>query len=151
MSDGTSHNHLVPPEKAGEYYIVAPVEIPTPEQMTVKLVPLHLMTRLEVARSDGQFWGAVFWAVVGALFGIVCNWATSDPINITTCSLVVMAILVVVGSLTFFGGVRKYHSRAQSIKAEVTQAGVNLRDRELESLRRRSETEMVTILSGKNS
>jgi len=122
MSDGTSHNHPVPSEKASEYYITAPVEIPTREQMTVKLVPLHLMTRLEEARSDGKFWGAVFWAVVGAFFGIVCNWVTSDPINITTCSLVVMAILVVVGSLTFFGGVRKYHSRAQSIKAEVTQA-----------------------------
>ena len=140
MSNSTFNNHGIPSEKASEYYITAPVEIPTREQMTVKLVPMHLMTRLEEARSDEQFWGAVFWAVVGAILGVVCNWVTSDPIDITRPSLVVMAVFVAIGFLTFFGGVRKYQSRAQNIKSEVTQAGVNLPDREFETLRKQAES-----------
>jgi len=138
MGNNTSHNRSSLSEKDSEYYFTAPVEMPSREQMRVKLVPLHLVNRLEEARSDERFWGAVFWTVLGAILGIICNWVTSDPIIISRASLVVMAILIVVGVLSCWGGVSKYKARAESIKLEVTQAGVNLPDSEFETLRRQN-------------
>lgn len=149
MSEDTFHNQPAPSKKASEYYFTAPVEIPTREQMKVKLVPVHLVNRLEEARSDEHFWGAVFWAVMGAILGIICNWATSDPIKITRPSLVVMALFAAIGLLTFVGGVRKYQDRAKGIQLEVIQAGVTLPDREFATLRKQAESAVLTILSGK--
>jgi hypothetical protein len=102
--------------------VTAPVELPTQEQMKVKLVPLHLLTRFEESRSDEQYWGSVFWALFGTIAGAVIAWVTADPINITIPSIIVVGIVTVIAVIIFMS-YRKYKSRADDLRKEIASMG----------------------------
>lgn len=64
----------------------APILIPSQDQLAVDLVPANLVYQLEEYRSDQMRWEAVMWAFIGAILGIIVNWITNDPIQITRIS-----------------------------------------------------------------
>lgn len=103
--------------------VYAPIEMPTPEQMKVKLVPSHLLNRMEETRSDETHWHSVAWAFVGAILGVIVNWATSSQIEITRPAIVVIATFAVVSILSFIAA-KRYSDRAKDIRTEMLNAGV---------------------------
>lgn len=102
--------------------ITAPVEIPAPNQMKVKLVPSHLLKHMEETRADENQWYSVAWAFVGAILGVIVNWVTSNQIEITRPALVVMATFAIVSFLAFKTA-RRYANRAEIIRNEMMNSG----------------------------
>jgi hypothetical protein len=80
--DGLLSNYMaraldaVPPPL--EDRLNARVVMPTPEQLAVRLVPLHTLELLREAESDHNRVAAVMWASVGSLIGLVTNAAFAD-------------------------------------------------------------------------
>jgi hypothetical protein len=122
MSNKYLPNEVAPTGDTDAFTVTAPVELPTQEQMKVKLVPLHLLTRFEEARSDEQYWGSVFWTLIGIILGAVIAWLASDPIRITIPSLVIVLIIVALAVITC-QAFRKYKSRADYIRTEIAAMG----------------------------
>jgi hypothetical protein len=103
--------------------INAPVEVPTPEQMKVKLVPSHLLIWLEETRSDENRWSSVGWAFIGAILGIVINWITADQIQITRPAAVVIIAFGIIAALAFFAS-HQYGRRAGAVRADIMSTGL---------------------------
>lgn len=103
--------------------ITAPVEIPTAEQMTVKLVPAHLLSRLEEARADESRWTSVGWAFIGSSLGVVTNWVTSEQTIVTRASLAVIVTFVIVSALAFVAA-RQFSRRASNVREEMLSGGM---------------------------
>lgn len=122
MSDLYLPNESAPTGDTGAFTVTAPVELPTQEQIKVKLVPLYLLTRFEEVRSDEQYWGSVFWTLLGTILGAVITWLASDPIRITIPSLVIVLIIAVLAVITFLA-FKKNKSRADNIRNEIASIG----------------------------
>jgi hypothetical protein len=91
----------------------AQVELPTRESLKVKLVDSNLVYRFEEYRSEGSFFSAVFWALLGADIGIVTDLYTAiqppfDPLQVK--------FLVALGIFTLvFGGISlRYSCKAKN-------------------------------------
>jgi len=121
--------NLVPTGDTDAFIITAPVELPTQEQMKVKLVPSHLLSRFDDARSDEQYWGSVFWTFIGAIMGAIITWATTDPITITVPSLIIVGLMGLFGFLSY-RAFSKYRARARRFKDEIEARGEILSDLE---------------------
>lgn len=126
MSDDKSLNQPEPSGEPSDYYVSAPVEIPTPEQMTVKLVPFHQVTKWDEARSDGQIWFSVLFALIGAILGILGEWFTSPQLEITRPSIVLTVVLIALGVPIFLMACCRYKRRADRIKKDMEETGVIL-------------------------
>ena len=70
----------------------APVVLPSIEEMTVNLVPAHLLERLEEYQQEKGVALLLLGTFLGGILGIVGNWATN--LSITQFSLVLMSVFV---------------------------------------------------------
>jgi len=69
----------------------APVVLPSPEDITVYMVPLSDVQKYQDSISDAS-WASFFLALfIGGIMGILVNWVTSLSIN--KLSLIFLAIL----------------------------------------------------------
>jgi hypothetical protein len=103
--------------------VTAPVELPTPDQMKVKLVPSHLLSQLEETRADESYWSSVGWAFLGAALGVIVNWITSNQFTITRPSLIVILVFIICSALAFVA-TRRYSGRSKAIRTAMIAAGV---------------------------
>jgi len=103
---------------ANQINITAPIYIPTIDSLAINLVPADLVYRLEEYRSDASRWEATFWTLIGAIIGVIVNWVTNDPINISRTSIVVIAFLLVMAVLIGIAA-RDYRKRADIIKSQM--------------------------------
>jgi hypothetical protein len=65
----------------------APIIFPTPEDLTVKLVPSHLLDQLEEYRTDETTVFLLIGVFFGAILGILVNWATNPQYHFTLISI----------------------------------------------------------------
>jgi hypothetical protein len=56
----------------------APVKIPEPEELTVRLVNASQLQRLDELRSDGALLQTILFTMIGAVLGFVTNVFTSN-------------------------------------------------------------------------
>jgi uncharacterized ubiquitin-like protein YukD len=103
--------------------LTAPVELPTADQMKVKLVPSHLLSQLEETRSDENYWSSVGWAFLGAVLGVIVNWATAEQMAFTRSSLIIIIVLFISGALAFAAS-RRHANRARVIRSEMVKVGI---------------------------
>lgn len=98
--------------------LTAPVSLPSQEAMTVRLGPLNLIERLEEYQSDENLAHAVIGLFVGAILGIIANWATNTPFQISSFSIVLIVLLVV---LAISGGcyLKRIRRRKESVKRKL--------------------------------
>lgn len=96
----------------------APVYVPTRGSLAIGLVPSDLVYKLEESRSDEMRWSSIMWTLVGAVLGIVVNWATSDPIIISRASLIVFVILALMAVFIWIA-TRDYKKRADDAKGRI--------------------------------
>lgn len=126
-----------------EIKISAPVRIPS---LTIDLVPADLVYRLEEYRSDQIRWEAVFWTFVGATFGVIVNWVTTDPITITKSSIILVVILGVMIIITGLSA-REYKKRADMLKASAFSA--NKPETKESSVPEKITVGIIDLLNGK--
>jgi len=88
----------------------AQVIMPSEEQLTVRLVKLDDVLRLQETASDENLVAGAFMALVGALLGIFINLVTSDITSISKATWVAIAanvfFLIALGSFW-----RRLHNR----------------------------------------
>src|SRR5690242_1878004 len=65
-------------ELAEAYKPTAPVKLPDTESLTVQLVNVTLLQRLDDARADVSLMQNILWCTVGGLFGQITTLVTSD-------------------------------------------------------------------------
>jgi len=102
------------PEEA----LTAPVTLPSQEAMTVRLGPINLIERLEEYQSDENLACTLIGLFVGAILGIVANWATNTPLQISSLSIVLIVLLLVLG----IGGViylKRIYRRKESVRSKL--------------------------------
>lgn len=75
--------------------LTAPVIMPTPEDMQIRLVPTHWLHRLEEYRADEGIALTAAGLFVGAILGILVNWATNEQFVVTRFSQVLMGLFAV--------------------------------------------------------
>ena len=124
MSDDKSLNQPEPSREPSDYYLTAPVEIPTPEQMKVKLVPSHLLTRLEETRSDETRWITIASTFGGALLGFIIDFAISgQKLSGISPAAIVVIIAFVIGLILAAIETWRHWSRAKLVRKEMMQIG----------------------------
>jgi hypothetical protein len=96
--------------------ISAPVHIP--DDLSIQLVPVDLVDKLEEYRSDQIKWETVFWAFIGAILGIIINWVTSSDLVITEVSVVTLALLALMAVITGRAA-KDYTKRVDMAKAKM--------------------------------
>lgn len=96
----------------------APVYVPTRDSLAIGLVPSDLVYKLEESRSDEMRWSSIMWTLVGAVLGIIVNWATYDPMVISRASLIVFAILALMAVFIWIA-TRDYKKRADDAKGRI--------------------------------
>lgn len=72
--------------------LTAPIVMPTPEDMQIRLVPTHWLERLEEYRADEANAKAIALLFCGAILGILINWATSEQFIVTRFSVVLILL-----------------------------------------------------------
>jgi hypothetical protein len=87
-------------EIAGNREPYAPVKFPTPNDMTVRLVDITQLQRLDELREDASLMQTIFWTIIGALVGVLTNIFTSNQ-NVDTKSWIL--ILLLAGVAAIFG------------------------------------------------
>jgi hypothetical protein len=87
-------------ELAGNREPYAPVKLPSPNDMTVRLVDITQLQRLDELREDAALMQTIFWTTIGALVGVLTNIFTSNQ-NIDTKSWIL--ILLLAGGASIFG------------------------------------------------
>jgi transcriptional regulator with XRE-family HTH domain len=96
--------------------LMAPVSIPSSEDLTVRLVPSTLLERLEEYRAEENKWSSWLGVFVGAILGVFINLATGG--TMTNQAWVVLAILTVVAVLVGRSA-WAYRRRANTLRTEL--------------------------------
>lgn len=122
MNDDQSLAQVEPSQRPSDYY--APVELPTPEQMKVRLVPSHLLTRLEETRSDENRWSNIAALFIGAALGFISDFAISGQ-KCSDLSLAAKVVLIVFVIGIAFAAMeyRRYRNRAEFAWKEMMEIG----------------------------
>ncbi|MCM1222138.1 MAG: hypothetical protein NC548_47475 [Lachnospiraceae bacterium] len=55
----------------------APIILPTPDELAVRVVPIATFEQLEEVNSDKDFVSNFFWTIVGVVFGLILNVLSS--------------------------------------------------------------------------
>jgi hypothetical protein len=100
--------------------LTAPVLLPRREAMSVRLVDVTLLDRLEEARADATQMSSVMALFIGAILGIVVNWATAEALVITRVSLVLLVVLGSLAVATYLWW-RGLQARAERVKQRMLQ------------------------------
>ena len=109
--------------------LTAPVRIPSPSEMEVRLVPLHHLDRLEEYRNDESQWLTLFGITVGAIIAIVVNGVTGGKIEGETWIL--LGLLIVI-ALILGGATRQARQRGNATKQQMLSrtSGIGASERE---------------------
>lgn len=69
-------------EIIGEYQHSAPVKMPNREELTVRLVNISLLQRLDELRGDVTLLQTILWTIIGILLGFVTSlWGSDQAIS----------------------------------------------------------------------
>jgi len=85
--------YVFPPSQVELAEIRAPIMIPPMEDISVRLVPSHLLERLEEYRSDENKAYLLIGLFGGSILGVLGNWATNENFTITRVSMVLIGIM----------------------------------------------------------
>lgn len=96
----------------------APISLPRREDITVKLGPVNLVDRLDEYQSDENLLTFFLGIFIGAIVGIVSNWATEREFVVTPFSLILLAIFA---ALAIGSGVwlKRIRERRKKVKNEI--------------------------------
>lgn len=97
--------------KATSHEITAPVALPSSDEMTVRLVPVNLLERLEEYRFDEAKWAAIQGVFFGAVLSLVVNMATG--VNATSSTWGLLGLLFAMACLASWA---TYSSRQRGNK-----------------------------------
>jgi len=103
--------------QAASQKLTAPVKLPTPKEMEVKLIPSSSFERLEEYREEQSKWASWFGIFIGGILGLVINLITGGTPSPGIWT--VTSILVIVAALT---GWASYQSskKAEKILKQFT-------------------------------
>jgi hypothetical protein len=98
--------------------LLARVILPCQEELSIQLVPAHLLYRLEEYRSDSGTYVIFLGVVSGAIAGIIVNWATAGLTAISLSSILLLIVLCIFDSLGVLQ-VLKINARANEVKQRM--------------------------------
>jgi hypothetical protein len=98
--------------------LTARILLPERKHLNVPLAPVHSLERLEEYRSDENIAYLLTGAFVGAILGILSNWADNDPFVLTRISIVLMILLVILTIFCVIWAIR-LNRRATSVKKDI--------------------------------
>jgi hypothetical protein len=104
-------------EITGGYEHSAPVRMPPRDELTVTLVPVSLLQRLDELRSDLTLFQSMLWAAIGGIIGFLTNIFTSDQ-GLNKNSGIFLALLCGVTVLFIFLTIRASR-RAEAIRQKI--------------------------------
>jgi hypothetical protein len=104
----------------------APIIFPRREDLAVTLVKGDVLLALENYRSDEMRFSAIMWMFVGAALGIIVNWVTSIPVNISPSSIVALLLFLIMAGIN---GVQTVicKRRTDKVNAEIALSTINAR------------------------
>lgn len=71
----------------------APIVLPDPKDLTVRLVSQHSLDRLRDAETDRSLFDNLLWCLLGGLIGFFTNVATSQRVTIGAAGYVFISVL----------------------------------------------------------
>lgn len=92
--------------------------LPPPELTDQPLLPWGTLERLEEYRSDENVAYLLLGAFVGAVLGILSNWATNEALVITRASIILQVLFVVLAIVCILW-IRRLRQRAARITESV--------------------------------
>jgi len=98
--------------------LTAPVRMPSREAMTVHLGPLNLIERVEEYQADENQAHTLLGLFVGAILGIIANWATSTPFQISSFSIVLIVLLIIL-TISVYIWLRRIRRKKDSVKSKL--------------------------------
>lgn len=102
--------------------LTAPIRLPDPDEMEVKLVPIESIQRLEEYRADENKWNSWLGVFVGAIIAIIVNIVTGGQTKTETwILLVVFAFLCMLTGLSAYN----YKKRADKLVAHLLKTHEN--------------------------
>ena len=103
-------------------HITAPVLLPSVELMSVRLVPTHMLERLEEYRSDESGYSLLTGLFGGATLGVIINWFTSQDINISPYSIILLITMIFLTCWSVFQ-LRKASKRSRTLRDRMLAGG----------------------------
>lgn len=107
-------------ELASEGPLMAPVQLPSPSEITVRLVDRSVLMQLDQARDDVSLFQNYFFAAFGTLLGVVVTmfrWTGTDlkldQVSLASTSLLIIFLLSI--SFPWFRASR----RARQLRAQI--------------------------------
>lgn len=79
----------------------APIELPSRNSLRIKLVDSNLVYKFEEYRSDGSFFTAFFWTLVGTILSMLYDFVFIIPPPLSSSQI---ALIVLVGIFTIVFG-----------------------------------------------
>jgi hypothetical protein len=86
---------------------------------TVRADRLHV---IEEYRDEEDKWYSIAWAFIGAAFGVIVNWATSETGTLAHASVIVLVAFGILGGLAWLSA-RQFQKRAEQYKHIVLYGG----------------------------
>ena len=108
---------IVEQTKADNKLLTAQVILPSAEDMSVRLVPLHSLERLEEYRSDENKAFLLIGIFAGSVLGVVGNWATGD-LTISRVSIFMLVVMLVLTFLTIYWA-RVIAKRSDNVRRQI--------------------------------
>lgn len=106
----------------GDFQHSAPVKIPNREDLTVRLVNISMLARLDELRGDATLMQNFFWTVMGTLLGLITSLFSSDTAidQIDKHSWILVVLIVIVAGVFGFLMVRSSR-RADKLRSKLFQ------------------------------
>ncbi|GEM_PF-1042997 len=92
-----------------------PIIIHDREKEPIPMVRADRLHIIEEYRAEQNKWFSIAWALIGAAFGVIVNWATSETMAISSASVVVIITFGVIGGLAWLSA-RQFQKRAERYK-----------------------------------
>lgn len=96
--------------------MTAPVVMPEPKDMEVRLVASSSLERLEEYRSEENKWYSVFTLFVGAIMGVFVNVVTGG--NLTTAAWILVGAFLLMGGFAGWSAFG-FQKRAETIRRKI--------------------------------
>jgi hypothetical protein len=98
--------------------LTAPVVLPSRREMTVQLAPVNLIERFDEYKADENIAWTVIGLLVGAILGVIGNWATTEPPHISRLSvgLIIVLLIMIVPAKVWLVRLRQ---RADTVKRRL--------------------------------
>jgi hypothetical protein len=114
----------------------ARVLLPSEEDMTISLVPSHFVERLGEYYLENTVAFLLLGLFLGAVLGIVVNWATNEKFVVTNVSLVLISLFVLLATgsalWAFYMGRKSTAVRNQMLRHAVAAQAVAAQDKALQ-------------------